>query len=75
MIIKEKIHDNLERFYSSSGLKIKKKGTDEIYDDAIELVSLGVEYEETDIPIDIEPETVEYVTAAKILLGEEEDQV
>ena len=74
MIIKEKIHENLERFYSSEGLKIQKVGTDEIYDDAIELVELNREYIETDIPIDDESADViekQYAEAGRILLGEE----
>lgn len=74
MIIKERIHENLERFYSSDGFKIQKVGTDEIYDDAIELVELNREYVETNIPIDDETADLiekQYAEAGRILLGEE----
>ena len=73
MIKTENINSELVRFYSSNGYKIQKKGTDEIYDDAIELVSLNVEYVETDMPIDDEAaEEIknQYMQAGKILLGD-----
>lgn len=43
---------NLIRTYSTEGLKIRKVGTDEIYDKAIDVESAPFTYEETDIPID-----------------------
>lgn len=38
--------------YSTDGFKIRKIGTDEIYDEAIDLVRMGYSYEETDIKIE-----------------------
>lgn len=35
-----------------SGLKIRKKGTDELYDVAIDVEDAGFKYEETNIKID-----------------------
>lgn len=46
---------DLYRTYSSEGLKIHKIGTDEIYDDAVDVETAGYQYEETETPID--PET------------------
>lgn len=45
---------NLYRTYSDKGLKIRKVGTDEIYDDAIDIENIPYTYEETDILIDYE---------------------
>ena len=39
---------------STEGLKIRKVGTDEIYDEAIDVEGAPYEYEETDIPVDVE---------------------
>lgn len=41
---------------SDQGLKIRKVGTDEIYDDAIDVDGTPFTYEETDIPIEREEE-------------------
>ncbi|MBE6825033.1 MAG: hypothetical protein E7513_06775 [Ruminococcaceae bacterium] len=43
--------DSVERvlFKSDSGFKIRKLGTDSVFDSAVELKSVDVEYEETDI--------------------------
>lgn len=49
MVIIENIKINgtqLKRTYSNGGFKIRKKGTNEIYDEAIDV--LDFEYEETD---------------------------
>lgn len=56
MIIKEfyktrKDGVNLYRTYSNEGLKIQKVGTDEIYDEAIDIETAPYVYEETDQPI------------------------
>jgi hypothetical protein len=48
MIIKE-FKNNLYHTYSDLEFKIKKVGTEEIYDDAWDLIEVA--YEETDIPI------------------------
>lgn len=44
----------LWRTFSTEGLKIKKVGTDEIYDDAIDVEGVPYKYEETDIKIEAE---------------------
>ena len=48
MIITETRSDGLIRTYSDLGKKIQKVGTDEIYDEAIDLSTSGYTYEETD---------------------------
>lgn len=51
---------NLYRTYSDADLKIRKVGTDEIYDEAIDIEGAPYTYEETDMPIEVEPDpTVE----------------
>ena len=63
MIIKEyyrtrKDGVNLFRTYSDKNLKIKKVGTDEVYDEAIDVQNAPYSYEETTEPIEvIEEET------------------
>lgn len=52
MIIKEfyktrKDGINLYRTYSNNGFQIRKVGTDELYDEAIDVESAVFEYEET----------------------------
>lgn len=47
---------NLFRTYSTEDLKIHKVGTDEIYDEAIDVESAPFVYEETDIAIEDYPE-------------------
>ena len=56
MIIQEIIEGNtaLVKTYSNAGFMIRKKGTDELYSEAIDPKKLNREYEETDIPIDDE---------------------
>ena len=51
MIVKEtypSLPDGKERvrYFSDEGLKIRKVGTDEVYDEAIELAETAVQYEE-----------------------------
>ncbi len=54
MILQEIIEGNttLVKTYSDKGVMIRKKGTDEIYSEAIDPKKFNREYEETDIPID-----------------------
>ena len=54
MIVQEIIEDytTLVKTYSNAGFMIRKKGTDEIYSEAIDPKKFNREYEETDIPID-----------------------
>lgn len=59
MIIKEyyrtrKDGVNLYRTYSDANFKIQKVGTDEVYDEAIDVEGAPYEYVETDEPIEIE---------------------
>lgn len=42
----------LNRTYSDRGMKIRKVGTDEVYDEAVDVDGTGYQYEETDIPVD-----------------------
>lgn len=43
---------HLIRTYSDAGYKIRKNGTDEIYDEAIDPADSGRTYSETDEPVD-----------------------
>ena len=54
MIVQEIIEDytTLVKTYSNAGFMIRKKGTDEIYSEAIDLKNMNREYEETDILVD-----------------------
>lgn len=47
---------NLYRTYSTEGFKIQKIGTYEIYDEAIDVENAPYIYEETDEPIEIQPD-------------------
>ena len=53
MIIQEIIEGNttLVKTYSNAGFMIRKKGTEELYSEAIDPQKFNREYEETDIPI------------------------
>lgn len=52
MIIQEQIGNDLVKTYSDKGVMIRKKGTDELYSEAIDPQKFNREYEETDIPIE-----------------------
>lgn len=61
MIIKEfyitrKDGVNLYRTYSDAGVKVRKVGTDEIYDEAVDVENAPYTYEETDKLIEREGE-------------------
>lgn len=43
---------DLIRAYSDQGMKLRKVGTDEAYDEAVDVEWAGYRYEETDIPVD-----------------------
>jgi hypothetical protein len=43
---------NLYRTYSDADVKIRKVGTDAVYDEAIDIEGAPFTYEETDIPIE-----------------------
>jgi hypothetical protein len=49
---KDGVHLNITK--SDKGLKIRKVGTDEIYDEAIDVQGAPFTYEETDVPIETE---------------------
>ena len=51
MIIQEQIENDLVKTYSDKGMMIRKKGTDELYSEAIDPQKFHREYEETDTPI------------------------
>ena len=64
MIVKEfyrtrKDGVNLYRTYSDANLQIQKVGTDEVYDEAIDIEGAAYTYEETDIPIEVVEEETE----------------
>lgn len=67
MIITETRSDGLIRTYSDSGKRIQKVGTDEIYDEAIDLATSGYTYVETDESDEISPEE-----AISIIMGGDE---
>lgn len=64
MIIQEIIEDytTLVKTYSDKGVMIRKKGTDEIYSEAIDPKKFNRKYEETDIPIEQEVIEDEHTT-------------
>lgn len=69
MIIQKDISDYLVKTYSNKNLRIRKKGTEEIYDNSIDLKELNIEYEETDIPIEDDDSLIsEYAEAGRILM-------
>ena len=43
---------NLYKTYSDNGVMIRKIGTEEIYDEAIDVENAPYEYEQTDLPIE-----------------------
>lgn len=53
---------NLYRTYSDADMKIKKVGTEEVYDEAIDIEGAPYTYEETDIPIEVVEEEPEEAT-------------
>ena len=56
MVITENIKINKKTFvrnYSDQNLMIQKVGTEEIYEEAIDLPESGFVYTETDIPIEV----------------------
>lgn len=59
----------LIRTYSDAGFKVRKDGTDEIYDEAIDPADSGRTYTETDEPIDVSEAEAEEIV--NILTGGE----
>lgn len=57
MIIVELVDDDTrERRYSDRKMKLRQIETQVLYDDAVDVIPCKYTYEETDIPIDEEPE-------------------
>ncbi len=56
---------DLYRNYSDMGLQIRKVGTNEVYDEAIDIADAPYTYEETDIPADAEATEADYHTALR----------
>ena len=52
------LNGGLLRTYSDAGRRIQQVGTDEIYDEAIDLATSGYTYTETDEYIDVSPEEI-----------------
>jgi hypothetical protein len=63
---------NLYRTYSDLFYKIKKIGTEEIYDEAIDIEYSNFQYEETDEMVEETSETVLKAQAYEIIIGERE---
>lgn len=60
MIIVELVDDDTrERRYSDQKMKLRQIETQVLYDDAVDVIPCKYTYEETDIPIDEEPEPPE----------------
>jgi hypothetical protein len=58
MIIVELVdNDTRERRYSDQKMKLRQIETQVLYDDAVDVIPCKYTYEETDIPIDEEPES------------------
>ena len=74
MVITEIIDNKYIKHYSDAGFYIRKTDTEEIYEEAIDLISVFEErnwhYEETDTPIE-EPTEEDYAEAGRILMGDE----
>ena len=71
-VIREITEDSIHH-YSDQGLRIRKVGTDEEYDEAFDVLDSNYEYEETEevIYVDDNCKIDNYIEAMKIMLGEE----
>ena len=56
MVVYEKISDNLVKAHSDSGMMIRQDVTGDLYEEAIDPVSAGRTYTETDQPVSSEDE-------------------
>lgn len=63
---------NLYRTYSDLFYKIKKIGTEEIYDEAVDIEDSNFQYEETEEMVEETSETVLKAQAYEIIIGERE---
>lgn len=74
MIVQEMISEDLVKTYSDRGMYIHGGMPEGDYAEAIDPVSLGRVYIETDIPIETDDESDEdevYAEVGRILMGEE----
>ena len=71
MAIRQEIQGDLVRTWSDKGMYIRGGFPEGLYSEAVDPVSAGRVYEETDIPIEDEASAEEIV---EILTGEENDQ-
>ena len=62
----------LYRTYSDANLKIRKVGTDEVYDEAVDVDGAPYTYEETGTPIEVEATEEEKNTFEEAMRAEEE---
>ena len=67
---------DLYRTYSDRDMKIQKDGTEQMYDEAIDVADSGYTYTETDIPIEREEEDEQAQKAAAydIIVGGEQNE-
>lgn len=65
---------NLIKTYSDAGLMIQQEQTGAIYEEAIDIDSIGYTYVETDIPIEGEAIELSDTEALNILLGRENNE-
>ncbi|HZJ75985.1 MAG TPA: hypothetical protein VFD25_05290 [Clostridia bacterium] len=59
MVKTEVLNERLKRTYSDSGKMLNKIGTEEVYSEAVDLITATFEYEETDIEIEQEVEPLD----------------
>ena len=67
MIVREYFGERFDgvrlfKTYSNEGMKIRKVGTDEVYDEAVDIEGAPYTYEETDEPIEVaeQPQEEQY---------------
>lgn len=65
---------NLIKTYSNTGLMIQQEQTGAIYEEAIDVDSMGYTYIETDTPIEGEDTELSDTEALNILLGRENNE-
>ena len=69
MIVQEMISEDLVRTYSDLGVLIHGGSPEGDYADAVDPISAGRVYIETNIPIESADENAEYAEAGRILMG------
>ena len=56
MILEEQVSEMCVRHWSDKDVQLRQIETGELYDDAVDVMPCRYTYEETDIPIEYEPE-------------------